>query len=280
MVSREDYMASGETSNLPYEVGIWTQGKVGSKAVLATVKEMFDGDYEAGPNMFVWDFRRTTKRGVESHRVVQGTRRRLLVDEPEIAEFREAHPDRDMRLTTVVRDPVAINLSSFFYNFGPRNPELDIRDLSDDEIIGRLRDGEAFSEPDYHLQWWDLEPKEQAGIDVYSHGHFPTESGFEIYSGNHGERHTDLLTLRLEDLSRVGASALANFYNRPMRPIGRENTGDSQQYAARYNAFKRDAALPKQWVAWQLNSPYAQFFYDSDERERFYDKWTKKSKTA
>lgn len=112
MVSREDYVASGEVSSLPYEVGVYTQGKVGSKAVLATIKAMFTEGENHTSNMYVWDYRRSNLEGVVQHQVVQGNRRRLLSDDPEIAQFLVDHPDRDLRLTTVVREPIAINLSS------------------------------------------------------------------------------------------------------------------------------------------------------------------------
>ena len=270
MVSREDYIGRGKGSYLPWEVGVYTQGKVGSKAILAALRKMF----AAEDDVYVWDFRRTSLEGVRQHDSIRGTRRRLLVDEPEIAEFMIAHPDRDMRLTSVVRDPVAINLSSFFYNFGPRNPGLDIHDITDAEVIDRLLAGEAFSYRSYHLDWFDIEVSAQAGIDVYSKGSFPIASGFEVYTGQRGLRRTDLLVFRLEDMARVAASALAEFYGRSECVVTRENTADEQPYADRYKQFLCDSPLPAEWVAWQLNSNYAKFFYSDDERVEFAKKWS------
>jgi hypothetical protein len=191
MVNREEYMERERVSELPWEVGVYTQGKVGSKAVLATLRSMFADD-----DVYVWDFRRTSLEGVRQHNTMRGDRPRLLVDEPEIAQFLQAHPDRDMRLTSVVRDPVAINLSSFFYNFGPRNPGLSILSLSDSEIVDRLVAGEAFSSPSYHLDWFDIEVSPQMGIDVYRNESFPIEKGFEIYSGKERLRRTEILIFR------------------------------------------------------------------------------------
>ena len=270
MVSREEYIARNKVSDLPWEVGVYTQGKVGSKAILATLRKLFAAD----DDVYVWDFRRTSLQGVKQHDGIRGTRSRLLVDEPEIAEFMIAHPDRDMRLVSVVRDPVAINLSSFFYNFGPRNPGLDIRDLSDGAVIDRLIAGEAFSHPSYHLDWFDIEVNPQVGIDIYSEDCFPIDKGFEVYTGEHPLRRTDLLVLRLEDIARVGAPALARFYGRPELVIARENTADEQPYGNRYKQFLRGSHLPVDWVAWQLNSKYTRFFYSDEERAAFAKRWS------
>lgn len=274
MVTREQYVASGEVSALPHEVGVYTQGKVGSKAVLAALREAFTDGLDDNSHMYVWDYRRSDLEGVRQHQVVQGNRRRLLSDDPEVAQFLVDHPDRDFRVTTVVREPVAINLSSFFYNFGPRNPELDIHDLTDDEITERLVAGESFSSPSFHLDWFDIEVNPMTGIDVYAQGGFSAEKGSKVYTGDIDERHTDLLAFRLEDIPRVGATALSGFYNKDISSIPRENTADEQAYADRYTAFKRDAVLPTSWVNWQLNSDYARYFYNYDERAQFAVKWT------
>jgi hypothetical protein len=274
MVTREQYVESGEVSALPYEVGVYTQGKVGSKAVLATIREMFLGDELAGDNMYVWDYRRSDFAGTAAHQVVQGNRRRLLSDDPEIAQFLVDHPDRDMKLTTMVREPIAINISSFFYNFAARNPEVDINDVSDSEIVERLIDGQSFSDPSFHLTWFDIEVKPMTGIDVYKQEAFPITAGSDTYEGDAGERHTSLLAFRLEDLPRIGAAALAGFYHKPEMPIAKVNSGDEQSYASRYKDFKNNVSLPVEWVAWQLNSEYARFFYNADERAAFSQRWS------
>ncbi len=179
MVTREEYIESGQVSALPHEVGVYTQGKVGSKAILATMREMFDEP--DNPHMYVWDYRRSDLEGVRQHQMVQGNRRRLLSDDPEIALFITDHPDRDFKVATVVREPIAINLSSFFYNFAAKNPEVDIYDISDIEIVERLIAGESFSFPSFHLDWFDIEVKPMTGIDIFEHENFPIDLGYAVY---------------------------------------------------------------------------------------------------
>ena len=274
MVTREQYMESGSHSDLPYEVGVYTQGKVGSKAVLASLNSAFSSLEEAGENMYVWDYRRSDLAGVKEHQAVQGNRRRLLADDPEIADFLSAHLQRDLRMVSVVREPVAISLSSFFYNFVPRNPGVNIHELTDEEIIERLKAGESFSSRSFHLDWFDIEVEPMTGIDVYESGPFPYSQGFDHYSGM-TTRSTDLLVLRLEDASRVARQALTDFYGIDVPELDQVNTAEQAEtgYVDRYRSFKNNASLPEEWVMWQLDSKYAGFFYTPEEREAFANRW-------
>src|SRR5690606_29438010 len=113
----------------------------------------------------------------------------LLSEDRQFAEFLEAHPDTNMRAVSVVRDPVAIAVSSLFYNFTPRNPGVDIDEVSDDEFIDRLVRGESFSHPSFHLDWFDIEVEPLTGIDVYEAGEFPVDEGHATYAGDRGNRH-------------------------------------------------------------------------------------------
>lgn len=274
---REKYVTSDEVTPLPYEVGVYTQGKVGSKAVLAALEDAFEVYPPNESGMYVWDYRRSDPEGVRQHQLITGTRRRLLSDDPEVAQFMSEHPERDFKVVSVVREPVAINLSSFFYNFVPRNPGVNIHELTDEEIIERLKKGESFSSPTFHLDWWDIEVKPMTGIDVYEHGEFPISDGSAIYTGERNGRQTDILVLRQEELRNVARLALSNYYEIDVPELDRVNAAEdsANDYAERYNRFKVEASLPEEWVTTQMNSRYARFFYSEEEREAFTNKWLK-----
>lgn len=274
---REQYVASSEVTPLLHEVGVYTQGKVGSKAVLAALEDAFEVYPPNESGMYVWDYRRSDPEGVRQHQLITGTRRRLLSDDPEVAQFMAEHPERDFKVVSVVREPVAINLSSFFYNFVPRNPGVNIHELTDEEIVERLKKGESFSSPTFHLDWWDIEVEPMTGIDVYEHGEFPISEGSAIYTGERNGRRTDILVLRQEDLRNVARLALSNYYEIDVPELDRVNTAEesANDYADRYNRFKSEASLPEEWVTVQMNSRYAHFFYSEEEREAFTKKWVK-----
>jgi len=274
---REQYVSGGELTPLSYEVGVYTQGKVGSKAVLAALEDAFEVYPPNESGMYIWDYRRSDIDGVREHQLITGNRRRLLSDDPEVAQFKADHPERDFRVTTVVREPVATNLSSFFYNFMPMNPGVNVHELTDEEIISRLEKGESFSSPTFHLDWWDIEVKPMTGIDVYEHGEFPIDVGSAVYSGDLKGRHTDILVLRQEDLRDVAQLALSRYYDIDVPELEKVNTAEDSpnNYSDRYNRFKAEASLPEEWVTWQIGSGYARFFYSDEEREAFINKWVK-----
>lgn len=269
MVAVETYPGDGKPMvNEDNElVGIYTQGKVGSKSLVAALQTMY-------PDQHVWDTRRGLMEGVLEHERIRGTRPRLLSEDREFAEFLLKQSGVKMSLVSAVREPVAIAVSSLFYNFIPRNPDVDINEVADEEFAARLQRGESFSSPSFHLDWFDIEVKPLTGIDVYADGPFPTETGYRVYGGDMEDRHTDLLVMRLEDLGRIGTSALSEFTGKEApAELPRINTGDDTEYAARYDAFKREARLPEEWVMWQLNSQFARHFYTDQEREGFAARW-------
>jgi len=249
------------------EIGVYTQGKVGSKSLVATLSKAFSDRH-------IWDFRRTFDR-VADHLAIRGTRPRLLSEDVEFTQFVREQPVVDLMLIATVREPVAIAVSSFFYNFGPRNPDMDIVSLTDEEIRQRLVAGESFNQPSFHLDWFDIEVRPFLGLDVYEHAPFPRDTGYAIYAAILGGRSSRLLVIRLEDLDRVAAQALAEFFGIQIEyESDRQNVGCAQAYGSRYAAFLASAKLRRSWVEWQLNSKYARFFYSLNERKAAALRWT------
>ena len=248
-------------------VGAYTQGKVGTKSIVATIQPIF-------PSTHIWDIRRSTFSGVKAHDTVRGDRPRLQSQDVEFAEYTTAHPRTDKQLVTVVRDPVAIAVSSLFYNFTPRNPGININSLSDKDIISRLVRGDSFSSPSFHLDWFDIEPKAAMGVDVYSQGEFPHSKGYRSYTSEGVQSHTDLLVMRLEDVKRIGCKAISEFYDGvTIEDYPMKNVGNDHPYGTRYSQFKQSVRLPEDWVKWQLDSRYASYFYTPSEREEFAQRW-------
>lgn len=248
-------------------VAVYTQGKVASKSMVNTLQEMF-------PERHIWDVRRGTMEGVIEHETIRGTRPSLLSEDRQFAQFLIENPTVDLKLVSIVREPVAIALSSFFYNFIPRNPGVDINEISDDEIIARLIKGESFSSPSFHLDWFDIEVKPLTSIDVYNDGIFPVERGYDEYFASTGLRQSELLVIRLEDLSKVGSVALSGFFGTTAPEImSQKNVGAEADYGARYTTFKQKARLPEEWVEWQLGSKYAKYFYTPSELVQFAEQW-------
>lgn len=248
-------------------LGVYTQGKVGSKSLVEAMEGMF-------PDTHIWDVRRGLMAGVIEHETIRGNRPRLLSEDRQFAEFLEAHPDANLKVASIVREPVAIAVSSLFYNLIPRNPGVNIDSVTDEDIVERLVRGESFSSPSFHLDWFDIEVEPLTGIRAYETA-FPKDIGYRTYHGERDNRSTDLLVMRLEDIADVAQPALAGFFGvEAPAALPRNNTGDAAVYADRYRRFRQTAQLPADWVQWQMDSQFATHFYTPDELSDFTHRWT------
>lgn len=248
-------------------IAAYTQGKVATKSLVAALEGMY-------PDTHIWDVRRGLMEGVIEHESIRGTRPNLLSEDRQFAQLLLDNTTIDLRLASIVREPVGIAVSSLFYNFIPRNTGIDINEVEDVEIIDRLVKGESFSSPSFHLDWFDIEVKPLTGIDVYASKDFPVTEGYAEYRGTNGKRTSELLVMRLEDLQRVASVALSGFFSRQApSSLPRNNVGAEAAYGPRYEAFKNSARLPEEWVMWQLDSRYAQYFYSKEELNQHAQRW-------
>ncbi len=174
--------------------------------------------------------------------------------------------DQPMRFVTLVRDPVARNLSIFFqayeYHAGANYKDSE---LSVDELIDRFFDGLLHELP---LEWFDKEFKATTGIDVYSYP-FDHEKGYTIIK----EGRFDLLILKVETSDEAKASGLGEFFEIPDFTLYHHNIGDNKEYADTYKKFKNRLELPTEYINHMYQSKYIQHFYTEAEQTDFRKHW-------
>jgi len=182
-------------------------------------------------------------------------------------------PGRPLKVITLVREPIANNVSLFFQvvdrytGVGMRLADYDV-----EELARIFVDCYMHSRP---LTWFDAELKRTLGIDVYAYA-FPTDRGYTtISSGN-----IELLILRceLDDLSK--ARAIAEFVGIDELEIVRSNRAADKPYGRRYTEFKERAILPKALIDEIYTSKYARHFYTGQEREQFRALWRRNNPGA
>jgi hypothetical protein len=170
-------------------------------------------------------------------------------------------PGRPLKVITLVREPVANNMSLFFQvvdrytGANTQRVDFDIGELTQVFV-----DRYMHSRP---LTWFDAELKRTLGIDVFKYP-FPTDIGHTtISSGN-----IDLLVLRceLDDISK--ARAIADFVGLDEFEVARSNIAANKPYATRYAEFKERACLPESLLDELYTSKYARHFYADHELER------------
>jgi hypothetical protein len=170
------------------------------------------------------------------------------------------------QVISMVRDPIAQNVSSFFQILDLLVPDFESRHRD-----GRLSTPELMKAfvrhypPDSNfITWFDVEMKRIFEIDVFEKP-FPHEQGFEIYR----EPHAELLVLRLEDLDRCAPLAFREFLGIVDFRIRRTNEASRKDYAELYDRFRREAEFPASYVDGVYGSKYARTFYTAEELSRF-----------
>jgi hypothetical protein len=176
-------------------------------------------------------------------------------------------PGYPLRVITLVREPVANNISMFFQLLD-QYVEADHRrgPLDIEQLIQIFLHRYQHARP---LIWLDAELKTMLGIDVYQFP-FDREQGYEVIR----QGHISLLMLKCELEDRRKAAAIAGFLGLDSLEIVRSNVGSDKQYADQYTQFKRSIRIPTRLLDRMYQSKYARFFYSEEERAQFRARWS------
>lgn len=182
----------------------------------------------------------------------------------------DENPNSEWRIITLVRDPIARNVGTFFQVLDEHIPQWKQRiaanDLTVEEVQNTfLNAGSIHSEP---VRWFDEQLLPVFGVDVFAEP-FPRETGYKIYNPN---SRTPVLLIRLEDLDRVGALAMEEFLGLKNFELFSTNIGEEKDYAELYRLFKQKP-LPEAYIREMYSTKYAKTFYTKAEIAGFTLKW-------
>jgi hypothetical protein len=236
---------------------IYTMGKVGSKTVEQSVRA-----HMPGAELYHVHFL-TEKSCVmaDSWNGGDGATRKARMIRESIARQKDAR----IKIITLVRDPIARDVSDFFHNMQTYKKQWAFNDSSLQVCL------EQFTHFDdaYGLSWFASEFNEYLNIDIYSIPFSPTE-GYAQYS----LPQADILVIRVEDLVRVWSDACHSFFGRDI-PLANHNCADTKDYAEQYRAFVQSVTLSAERLSRAYESVYARFFYTEEERQKFKRKWAR-----
>ena len=169
-----------------------------------------------------------------------------------------------VKIVTLVRDPVARNLSAFAHDFkgifGSRMQSHSLAELED-----------MFWQYDRHLQgvqWFDEEFHVRTGIDVYSYP-FDKERGFSVIQ----QGPIALLVLKLECPDAQKEYAIGQFVGIPNFRLKRFNTAMEREYKANYKEFISAIHLPELYLDNLYGTKFVGHFYSEKEIEGFKKRW-------
>ncbi len=204
-------------------------------------------------------------RGVIPHHLLASRRLR--------DELARGQPRGRWKVVTLVRDPIARNVSSFFQDIQLRHPDYpyadrvasgDTEGLAD-ELVALFLARHDHDEP---LRWCDRELSGVLGVDVYAQP-FPHDTGWATYRAPSA----DVLVLRLEDVDDVLEPASRAFLDISGVVPEQENVASDKSYADGYRAFLARLRLPEGYVDRTYASRYARHFYSAAERDAFARRW-------
>jgi hypothetical protein len=184
-------------------------------------------------------------------------------------------PSGNVDIITLTREPIARNLSAFFYSWGYWYPDMMEKFIDlDSHPQARQQLTDYFLQKFHHqraLDWFDVELAPYFDFDIYQEP-FSPEKGYQIYQ----TRKLNLLLIRLEDLNRCLQLALEDFFDMsfPDYQMRTKNLSQSREYNHLYKDFLKTASLPREYVDEMYNSRYARFFYTESELNGFRDHWT------
>jgi len=178
---------------------------------------------------------------------------------------------RQCKIITLVRDPIAREISMFFQKKDKNFPD----GIDTKTIIEILQNQfKSFDESkDLACNWFDEEIKANFNIDVYKF-EFDKQKGYQIIRTENAE----VLTIRLENLNQCFQTALSEFLisDRPIEMIS-ENTSKEKDYKKQYREVINKITIPEEICRTIYSSRHMKHFYSEDKIEEFILKWTKKS---
>ncbi|KPA13125.1 hypothetical protein MHK_006661 [Candidatus Magnetomorum sp. HK-1] len=137
------------------------------------------------------------------------------------------------KVISLVRDPVARDISSTFQNIKlglPHIVHVDKKEAVNDILEYLLNEFHKFDEnTDEVCTWFDKEIRDVLKFDVFS-VQFNTVEGYQIYS----TKYSDLLIIRLEDLTRCYKKAFYEFLGISNFSLVYDNKGTKKWYADLY----------------------------------------------
>ncbi len=172
---------------------------------------------------------------------------------------------------TLVRDPVAVNISGFFHNQQWWPAELSQAANTEptaaylDTLKQAFLDDYPHEVPD---AWYDKEFRPLHDIDVFATP-FDMSKGYVVYRSPVA----DALLLKLESLEGSAPAAFREFLGIDDFELVTTNTAEDKQYARLYKAFRKQLVLPDDYLDRIYGSQLAHHFYTPEEIAAFRRKW-------
>ncbi|MBL67718.1 MAG: hypothetical protein CMO74_04575 [Verrucomicrobiales bacterium] len=175
---------------------------------------------------------------------------------------------RPLRLVSLVRDPVAVCVSWFFFGLQrwlaceqkPDPAKLDFEELLDHFHNRFSHDG--------MIHWFDDEWNKTTGLNIYSKL-FDKSRGWQIYE--RGNIKAVILSAHLED--EIKANALSEFLDEKIDEVPRVNESGAQGAPEVYGKLQRSVRDNQELVDRLLNARFTRHFFEESQIDSFRHRW-------
>jgi hypothetical protein len=165
-----------------------------------------------------------------------------------------------------VREPIARSVSALF-QVGEREGFLDPETSPDEVDLGPLRE-RFLTYFTGQGDWFRDELEPATGLNVYARP-FDWAAGYGTVENDRFRS----MTIRQEDLARVGAPAIGEFLGCDDVALPRRNAAEEKFYHSLYTRFGDEVQLPESLVDKAYSSEQARHFYSPAELNEFRARW-------
>jgi len=172
------------------------------------------------------------------------------------------------KIISLLRDPVARNLSAFFQNIDSFFPNGSYKQKTSEELI------DTFMKKYSHnvsINWFESEFKQTLGLDICDFD-IDTSAGVYFFEKNG----IDILLMKVESKDENKTAALIKFldYDDDFELL-KTNVGEDKSYAEQYKEFKKMIKIPTEYLDKMYNSRLITSFYSENDIEKMKNKWVR-----
>ncbi len=232
-------------------IPVFTSGRVASKSVCSTLKELPPSQLPAR----VYHIHQMNPETINRELPSALTDGSHLAVGLALKHLQDEQGDRlHWKYIAGVRDPVAAALSAVFEIW----PSIE-----KEQVEKKVRDLARFI-----LEHFTEQYLPGTGINVYRHP-FDREKGYTIIK----EGHKSLLIYRFEDLSRIFPAAMEDYLGFPGLKLLHTNVGEARSEGRNYAETRESITFSREFLDQVYSSPYCRHFYSGRELESFYRRW-------
>lgn len=253
---------------------ILQMGRVGSASVVTAITQAYQeiqSDTPVYHSHYISSYEKVTERArqdLENPNLALADIERIdrVVRENLLTQLKNNRP---IKIISLVRDPVARNVSTFFFafpQFVPDWKEKEAQNLLPANTLNTIFESKRqFIQTAFN--WFDEQIKDTLELDVYA-APFDTARGWQVYK----KGQVELLLLRMEDLHRTGEEALRKVLHLPHLKMVKVNTGEEREAYELYRRFLKHP-ISQEYLEMTYATKLARHFYTEAETEQFIQRW-------